>query len=519
MTALLINRVRSGFYMDSVGLMRFSRTIVEGDGVTDAALMMGTPANKEIMTNAGLLDKDGAAAEPGDLIIGVRATDQAAMDHALTEIDRLLDQPAASGSEGAAWRPRTLRAAVQANPAANFALISVPGDFAAGEARKALRRGLHVMVFSDNVPIEQEVALKQEARDLGLLMMGPDCGTAIINGIPIAFANRVARGNIGIVGASGTGIQEVSTLISRHGGGISQAIGVGGRDLSAAVGGITTLMAIDALEADDATAHMVVISKPPAAPVAKRVIDRLKQGSKPATLCFIGAETPPVSDTLNFVSTLKDAALSALGGKPFETITAPDIRVPAGRSSVRGLYSGGTLAAEAQLVFLQAGLAVTSNAPVPGAGALNDSGNDSGNNSDGAHRIIDLGDDQYTQGRPHPMIEPSIREEPLREAMGDPSVGIILLDVVLGLGAHPDPAGQLVEILARIPGPDGPALIASVTGTEQDPQRYSAQVETLRQAGIIVTACNADAAGLAVSLLEPYTSKLNHLTGIILPRG
>ncbi|MBT5050507.1 MAG: acyl-CoA synthetase FdrA [Rhodospirillaceae bacterium] len=493
MTALLINRVRGGFYMDSVGLMRFSRTIVDLDGIKDAALMMGTPANKEIMANAGLLDKDGETAEPGDLIIGVRATDGTAMDGALAEIDRLLDQPTGARTQGTAWRPRTVRAAIQANPAANFALISVPGDFAAGEARKALRRGLHVMVFSDNVPVEQEIALKREARDLGLLMMGPDCGTAIINGLPIAFANKVTRGNIGIVGASGTGIQEVSTLISRHGGGISHAIGVGGRDLSKAVGGITSLMAIDALEADDATAHIVVISKPPAAAVAERVIDRLKQGSKPATICFIGAETSPGNDTLNFVSTLREAAISALGDQPFETAVTPGIRIPAGRRSVRGLYSGGTLAAEAQLVFLKAGLAVASNAPVPGAAPLGSTGT--------PHHMIDLGEDQYTRGRPHPMIEPAIREEPLREAMDDPSVGIILMDVVLGFGAHPDPAGQLVEILAPLTKPGGPVLIAAVTGTEQDPQRYGAQVGKLRQAGITVASCNADAAALAVTLL------------------
>lgn len=493
MTAQLINRVRSGFYMDSVGLMRFSRSIVDMDGVEEAALMMGTPANKEIMANAGLLDKDGEAAAPGDLIIGLRTKDQGASDAALAEIDRLLDQPTSAGAEGAGWRPRTLRAAIQANPAANFALVSVPGDFAAGEARKALRRGLHVMVFSDNVPVEAELALKQEAKERGLLMMGPDCGTAIINGVPIAFANKVARGNVGIVGASGTGIQEVSTLISRHGGGISQAIGVGGRDLSEKVGGITSLMALDALEADEATQNIVVISKPPAPSVADLVINRLQQGTKPATVCFIGAETQPSTGKLTFVSTLKEAAESALAGLSIEPTATIHMEPPTGKPSIRGLYSGGTLAAEAQIVLLRAGLSVASNAPVPGAGTLDKNG--------AAHRMIDLGDDQYTQGRPHPMIEPAIREEPLRHAFNDPSVGIVLVDVVLGYGAHPDPAGQLVEIMAQLQKLDGPAVIASVTGTEQDPQGYSAQVETLRRAGIVVAACNADAAQLAVSLL------------------
>jgi FdrA protein len=490
---MLINRIRAGFYMDSVGLMRFSRSIVELEGVEDAALMMGTPANKEILRNAALLADETASAAPGDLIIGLRAMDQASGDRALAEIDRLLDQPARGATAGGAWRPRTLRAALQANPTANFALVSVPGDFAASEARKALRRGLHVMVFSDNVPIEDEVALKQEARERGLLMMGPDCGTAILNGLPIAFANKVTRGDIGIVGASGTGIQEVSTLVSRHGGGISQAIGVGGRDLSETVGGITTLMALDALEADAETRRIIVISKPPAAAIGEQIIKRLEQGSKPATVCFIGADQRPDDGPLTFVSTLKDAALSCFSGAPRETDVAPRITVPAGRTAVRGLYSGGTLAAEAQILFLQAGLQVASNAAVPGASPMDD--------PTVAHRMIDLGDDQFTQGRPHPMIEPAIRAEPLREAVEDPAVGIILVDVVLGFGAHPDPAGQLAEILAALPKTGGPAIIASVTGTEQDPQCYSTQVEKLRQAGVVVAHCNADAVALAVRLL------------------
>jgi FdrA protein len=323
-------------------------------------------------------------------------------------------------------------------------------------------------------------------------MMGPDCGTAIINGIPLAFANRVARGNIGLIGASGTGLQEVSTLISRNGGGISHAIGVGGRDLSAAVGGITTLMAIDALEADPQTAHMVLISKPPAEAVSRQIIARLKESRKPATICFIGAAPQPDDESVAFVSTLRDAALAVTENRAVDTEGSSNTLSPAGKCLVRGLYSGGTLAAEAQIVFLNAGLAVASNAAVPGALPLAKAGT--------AHQMIDLGDDQYTRGRPHPMIEPAIREQPLRAAMEDPSVGVILVDVVLGFGAHPDPAGQLVEIVNRLPERGDLTIVASVTGTEQDPQRYSHQVDTLRRAGITVSSCNADAAELAVSL-------------------
>lgn len=493
MTGTIINRVRSGFYMDSVALMRFSRSIVELDGVEDAALMMGTPANRDILENAGLLSADGAAAESGNLVIAVRAASQIAGDEALAEIDRLLAPPARPAGGGAIWAPRTIRAAVQANPAANLALISVPGDFAAAEARKALRRGLHVMVFSDNVAIEDEIALKNEAMERGLLMMGPDCGTAILNGAPIAFANNVRSGGIGIVGASGTGIQEVSCLISRRGGGISHAIGVGGRDLSDKVGGISTLMAMDALDADPVTDHIVVISKPPAAGVAATVIERAERCAKPVTICFIGDEARPNSDNVTYTNTLKGAAEAACGGKAFGIFSFVELPLPLGRHRVWGLYSGGTLAAEAQIVFLQGDAPVASNAPVPGAVPLSD-GID-------AHVFLDLGDDSYTRGRPHPMIEPSIRQEPLREALNDPSIGVVLVDVVIGHGAHADPAGELVDMLRAMASGAMPAIIASVTGTDEDPQCYSAQVAILRNAGIIVAPSNADAALAAMNLM------------------
>jgi FdrA protein len=390
--------------------------------------------------------------------------------------------------------PRTIRAAVQANPAANFALISVPGDFAAAEARKALRRGLHVMIFSDNVSIEDEVALKIEAKERGLLVMGPDCGTAILNGVPIAFANNVRPGNVGIVGASGTGIQEVSCLISRRGGGISHAIGVGGRDLKEEVGGISTLMAIKALEADPSTEHIVVISKPPAASVATKVIEEAERCTKPVTICFIGDEPRSNGTNITFTNTLKGAAESARGGRAFGFFSFIELPLPPGRNRVRGLYSGGTLAAEAQTIFLQGDVTVASNAPVTGAKDLSEGGD--------AHVFLDLGDDLYTQGRPHPMIEPAIRRDPLHDALDDPSVGVLLVDVVIGHGAHADPAVELIDMLHDLANDTMPVIIASVTGTDEDPQCYSAQVALLQEAGIMVAPSNADAALAAVNLIS-----------------
>ena len=495
MSAVIVNDVRRGFYLDSVALMRFSRTISGLEGVEEAALMMGTPANREIMSDAGLLDDAGRAAEGGDLVIGIRAKDQGSADNALAESRALLDQPTARDAEGAAWHPRTLRAALRQEPDANLALVSVPGDFAIAEARKAIRRGLHAMIFSDNVDVQEEATLKQEARDLGLLVMGPDCGTAIINGTPLAFANCVSRGGVGIVGASGTGTQEVSCLVSQYGGGISHAIGVGGRDLAPEVGAISTVMAIDALDDDAATEHIVLVSKPPETGVAEAVLKRLAKSNKSVTVCFIGADGMTMPGNAVQVFTLKDAARSALGlGKDEPDDTARTIQVPEDRGRVSGLFSGGTLCAEAQVIFAAAGETVTSNAPVPGVPRLGEVPD--------SHLLLDLGADEYTRGKPHPMIDPSVRDETMIAALKDETVGVVLADVVIGFGSHVDPAGHFAKVLQENATGNGPAIIASVTGTEEDPQVRSVQIAKLEAVGVHVAPTNADAARWALSAIR-----------------
>ena len=483
---VVVNEIRAGFYLDSVALMRISRSLRDIAGVEEAGLMIGTPANKEIMREARVLGPEGEKAGPGDLVIAIRAADKAAADQAVAEARRLLDQPRSSGA-GTVWQPRTLRAALQQMPEASIALVSVPGDFAAAEARKALRRGLNVMLFSDNVPVADEVALKREARELGLLVMGPDCGTAIIGGVPLAFANVVPRGDIGIIGASGTGIQEVSSLIAQAGRGISHAIGTGGRDLKAEVGAITTLMAIDAFDADPGTKHVVLISKPPAPDVAKAVLERVGRSPKPYTICFIGKDELTLPRNAKAAATLAAAADSALGRRGDEVIAFTG-KAPRGRKLVRGIFCGGTLCAEAQLVFRQKGASIASNVPIPGADDLPGRA--------GAHTFVDLGDDEYTRGRPHPMIEPAVRDAPLARALADTSTGVVLLDVVLGWGGHMDPAGHLAATLQGR-AKDGPLVIASVTGTDADPQVRSAQVARLSAVGVVIAPSNAAAAQMA----------------------
>jgi FdrA protein len=490
---IVVNEVRRGAYLDSVALMRIAAAVKASPGVDECGLMMATPANLRILDEAGVLVEAGRRAGTGDIVIAVRARDTESADAAIALSRRLIEQPRQSPAGAATWAPRTIRSAVARRPGANLALVSVPGPFAAAEAMKAIRLGLNVMMFSDNVALADEIALKRAASDRGLLMMGPDCGTAIIGGVPLGFANAVRRGDIGIVGASGTGIQEVACLVSNGGGGISHAIGTGGRDLKAEVGGLTTLMAIDLLDADPGTRHIVVISKPPDGPVADLVIGRARRSGKPFTICFIGWRETESGGNLRLVSTLEAAAASVLGAaSPLPVAAASS----GARGAIRGLYAGGTLCAEAQVVARDAGLVLASNAPIEGVARIAQGAGEGGVR----HSFIDLGDDAYTLGRPHPMIEPMVREAALEAALSDPDCAVVLLDCVLGHGSHPDPAGHIARRVARRSSA-GPAVVASVTGTEADFQRLSAQRAVLEEAGVVVETSNAAAARRAVAIV------------------
>jgi FdrA protein len=454
--SVTLNRVERGRYLDSVALMRLSRRLAALPGIEGAALMIGTPSNKDLLRGAGLLAADGEAAGPNDIVIAVRAADEALARRALAGAFEVEIEVSASGFP----RTRSFAAALDRLPSANLALISVPGEFAAAEARRALGAGLHALVFSSGVPLEEERALKLLAKDKGLLLMGPDCGTAIIAGEPVAFANALPRGDIGIVSASGTGLQEVACLIARLGAGLSHGIGVGGRDLDERVGALGTLAAIDALERDAGTRTIVLLSKPPSPRIADQVFDRLKSCSKPSVVCFLGLDKPGLARTL------REAAEMATGRK------VPEEKFDQGRTKgrVEALYCGGTLCSEAEIIFRRRGLA--------------------------GHRFVDLGDERYTRGRPHPMIDPEIRNEHLARAAADADVGVILVDVVLGYGSHADPAGVLLEVKTE------KTIVASVVGTDADPQVRSRQVAALRQAGVRVAPSNAHAAEWAAELVS-----------------
>jgi len=491
--------VRKDSYHDSVLLMRISRDLEAREGIEDAVVAMGTPHNLELLTDNGYAGLDGVG--PNDMIIAVTGAGLTA-DGVETAVDDLL--AAAQESTATEVRPSTLAGAIAANADANLVLISVPGEHAAREARRALALGRHVMIFSDNVSVEDEVALKEDAVKRGLLMMGPDCGTAIINNKPLAFANVVRSGPIGMVGASGTGVQEVSSCIHKLGSGITQAIGVGGRDLSDAVGGRMTLLGIEALAADEATKVLVVVSKPPSPAVAETVVVALENTGMPCVVHFVGDQPRPARGQVTFADSLAAAAevACALVGVEVPPVTVDIPAVAADLAAkvkpgakLRGLFCGGTTGAESLVLLGRAGAEVYSNLHKKGPLSVK------GTEDVDGHLLLDLGADEFTQGRPHPMIEPALRNERLEVDMGDDRVGLLLFDVVLGYGSHDDPAGLLVEGVEAARAKRDVVAIASVTGTDFDPQDARAQARKLEAAGIVLMPDNRVASQLAAAVI------------------
>ena len=498
---MLYTVIKKNSYQDSINLMLLTNSINTLDGIIRCSIMMGTDANKDILQNSGLLTAEGKSAAPSDMIIVVEAAVETVVDNVLSEAERFLNDLAVKKKSNSAQCVTSLEAALEEMPDANLALFSIPGEYAADEIEKALDQGLNVFSFTDNISLTDEARLKQKAHEKGLLLMGPDCGTGIISSIPIAFTNVVRPGNIGIVGASGTGIQEVTTIIDRLGGGVVHAIGTGGRDLSEAVNAITVRDAILGLEYHDPTDVIVVISKPPAPKVRDEIVALLHNLSKPVVAIFLGEKPERHEGQVYLAHTLEETALIAVDlakgrqikGNYTEEIKNAVTTPLAAEKTVKGLYSGGTLAAEAGMLIaeaLQLGKLIKQEGYI-----LNSNG----------YEVMDLGDDIYTQGKPHPMIDPEIRIRKIRECAQDANTGVILLDCVLGYGSHPDMAGALAGTIRealRTAGQEGRQLyfVASVCGTQQDPQSYEAAINTLEECGVLVEASNARAVRLALKL-------------------
>lgn len=514
----ILSEVRPGAYYDSVILMQLQRSLADLPGVIDAGVVMATPANKELLAASGLAVDTPAGSD--DLLIVVEASDEKAAGDALSQVDSLLARRRSGVSQE--FRPRSLDAAIKQLPEAQWALISVPGRYAAGVTRNALELNLNVFLFSDNVSLEDEVELKNLAWEKGRLVMGPDCGTAIINGIGLGFANYVRQGSIGIVAASGTGLQAISTEIHNLGKGISQAIGTGGRDLSSEVGAITALQGLDILARDDQTEVILIVSKPPQLEVATNLLAFARRIGKPIVIDFIGYPSPARRiGNIHFAANLTDAARLAVHLSKERPEISSFERKQADREPhqgyLRGLFSGGTLAYEA-LLGLQAFLKpIFSNVPFHESQRMQDVWTSQG------HTILDLGEDEFTQGRLHPMMDNDLRLRRLFQEAEDPDVSIILLDIVLGAGAHPDPAFELAPAVAQIretADKDGRSLEigAIVVGTDADPQDIDHQVDQMQKAGSIVFSDTTGAVEYISRKLSPEISPTIQLVDLDLFR-
>jgi len=502
--------IRSGAYYDSVILMQLQRSLAAQPGVLDAGVVMGTDANKDVLAQSNLLAPEAQAAGADDMVIVVRSEAEAAARAALDQVDQLLAARRSGGVE-ADYLPKTLDSAAQMLPEAQWVLISVPGRYAASVARQALDLGKHVFLYSDNVSLEDEIKLKRIAADKGRLVMGPDCGTAIVNGVGLGFANKVRRGPIGMVAASGTGLQQVSVRIHQMGSGLTHALGTGGRDLSQEVNAVTARQGLDLLSRDPETRVIVLVSKPPSPKVAGELVETARLTGKPVVVDFIGYSTRIRQvDNVFFATTFDETAETAVHLASLSQVAGPvsDLKLDRFKPPqryLRGLFSGGTLAYEALLVLQNYTPVVYSNAPLDKKYRLTDSLVSQQNT------IIDLGEDEFTVGRLHPMLDNDLRIRRLEAEAHDPEVAVILLDVVLGYGAHPDPASELAPAIQKARDTAEKAgryleVVAVVSGTDEDPQDMDAQVKQLREVGVRVETSN-DAAvryvGRMVRALDP----------------
>lgn len=505
-TVVLKNR-----YFDSVHLMQVAHRMAAEPGIQEASALLATEANRKVLAGMGYgeagRDAAFASSGPRDLVIALSG-EAAAVEALAADVEAWLSReaPAAGAEDAAAHAPRTLAEAVSVRPDSSVAMISVPGEFAAREARAALQAGLHVFLFSSRVPLEEELALKTLAQERGLLLMGPDCGTAYLDGAGLGFANAIRRGPIGFVGSTGTGLQEFSCLIHRAGSGLSHGLGTGSRDLSDAIGGLSTLAAIEALEADPATRVLTVLAKPPGRAAEARLVARLERCAKPVVLCLLGAE-PTDGRGFRQATTIDEAAafaLEAAGLRPPEELAcdtgalraraaAQVGRMAPEQRHVRGLFAGGTFCYQSQSLFRRAGLAVQSNAPMPGMGRI------AGLEAGRGDVFLDLGAEEFVEGRPHPMIDATLRRERLLKVGEDPTVAVLLLDFVLGANAAKDPVGDLLDAIRQ--AQDAARLrkghlcvAASLCGTDGDGQGLTAQRQALADAGALVFPSNAQAA-------------------------
>ena len=508
--------VRKGAYYDSVTLMLISKEIKKLEGVESALIGMGTDLNKELAANLNISNEEIANCGVNDLFISVLGNVEIEVVSNLVE--ELLSKKKSSSVDD--YKPVSLDSAISIQSDSNLAIISIAGRYAVEETEKCLEKGLNVLLFSDNVSVEDERRLKEMARERNLLVMGPDCGTAIINNVPLAFANKIRKGSIGIVGASGTGIQEVTVLIHKLGAGVSQVIGTGGRDLKASIGGITMLQGIEALKYDEDTKVIVLISKPPEKSVMDKVLEAARDTGKPTVVCFIGGNkeeiiggnivfTPSLEEaakkSVSFIKNINEIELESINEEMKEKneaiIEKFRTNVKPSQKYLRGLFTGGTLAYELMNYMEQQGFEINSNIATKKEYELKNPNISVGNT------VIDFGDDHFTLGRPHPMIDPSTRAERIEKELLDEEVAVVVMDFVLGYGSNEDPVGETIPSILKakeIAASKGNTVLflAYVCGTDDDPNDYRGSVKRLQDLDIVVVESNYQAAKLCEKLLN-----------------
>ena len=506
--------IRKNQYYDSVFLMTVNRRISEAKGVQQTAVLMGSPANKQLLKDIGIRGSEIEAAQPNDLIVAVIAETPDLTKNVLGRLDEWLE---GNNNRGASLALKTLEEGLTQKPNANLAVISVPGEYAAREAKKALEAGLNVFLFSDNVSIEDELDLKQLAAVKGLLVMGPDCGTSLIGGVGFGLADAIRQGPVGVIGGAGTGLQEFTSQVHNAGSGISHAIGTGSHDLSEKIGGLTTLAALDALEADKETRVIAILTKPPAARTLATLLERVGTCKKPVVGCFLGVDPGLLAGKSNLqpARTIDEAvrlAIASLGGQTVLLAAGLTPEVLAAilnekkawspeQKYLRGILAGGTFCYQSQQILGEAGYIIHSNSPFDQKNRLADP------EKSIEHTIVDMGDDSYTVGKPHPMIDGTLRRRRIQAESRDHSVAVLYLDFIMGYNASLDPVGEMLEAILeakRAAEQRGGALtvVASVCGTENDPQDMKGQIKMLQEAGALVFYSNALASVACCELLE-----------------
>lgn len=506
--------IRKNEYYDSVFLMGINNRIMKEKGVLQSAVLMGSDANKDVLRELKFKESEITKASANDLIVGVIAQTQEIVDQVLGNLAFWLTevQDRKPPSEF-----HTLGEAIAHHPQANLVSISIPGEYAAHETRKSLESGLNVFLFSDNVSIEDEVSLKKYAQSKELLVMGPDCGTSLIGGIGLGFSNVIRRGSIGVIAAAGSGLQEFTCMVHNAGYGISHAIGTGGRDLSDAIEGLTTLSALDILENDPGTQVIVILSKPPGVNTLKKLVERFRKIKKPVVGCFIGIEggidgEGSLFHRAKIIDEAVEISIKLIGGiLPESKNELPHaqrlkIEIKKDQKYIRGVFAGGTFCFQAQQILKDAGIKVYSNTPIEKNLKLAHPDTSKENS------LVDMGDEYYMVGRPHPMINGSQRALRILREARDPEVAVILLDFILGYNASMDPVGELVDAIQearKLAGQQGGYLeiVSSICGTNEDPQDLILQTRMLKNCGVIVFQSNAEAVQYCVELLK----EINHV--------